>query len=49
VGISSPWIPGNGTHSLRARLERLGGALDFCETPGGGTTVSMRVPISVSP
>lgn len=47
-GIPSEFVPGNGTRSLRARIERLGGELRISVTPGGGTTVSFRVPLQSS-
>lgn len=41
--------PGVGLHSIRDRVEALGGALTVTSTPGEGTRVHARVPVDASP
>jgi signal transduction histidine kinase len=44
-GFPTDAVPGNGTVTLRSRMDRLGGQIRVSETPGGGTTVSLRIPL----
>jgi signal transduction histidine kinase len=41
-------IEGLGLAGMSARTERLGGTATVTSTPGGGTVVSVRIPVEVS-
>jgi len=45
VGLSDSAV-GHGLHNLRLRLERIGGKCRVDSSPGGGTRVEFRVPLS---
>jgi signal transduction histidine kinase len=45
IGIGADAVPGTGLKTLRARAERLGGRCLVEAAPGGGTTVTWRVPL----
>jgi signal transduction histidine kinase len=49
-GIGLPQRPraGVGMVSMRDRAAEVGGSLDLTETPGGGTTVTARLPLEVA-
>jgi signal transduction histidine kinase len=46
-GFPSDFTPGNGTTTLRSRIDRLKGQMQISDTEGGGTTVRLRVPLSL--
>jgi PAS domain S-box-containing protein len=51
VGIAVDGLPAHSTWGLRGMRERalyLGGVLDFRSSPGGGTLVSLRLPLKVN-
>ena len=39
-------IPGYGLTAMRERVEKLDGTLDIESTPGEGTTVAVKIPVS---
>jgi signal transduction histidine kinase len=48
-GLRGGEPPGVGLSSMRERAEELGGSLEVAATPGGGTTVTARLPLGEAP
>ena len=44
-GKESGGTRGHGLNSITARAKELGGTLDFCSKPEGGTEILLRVPL----
>lgn len=48
VGIGQPYLAGLGITSMRARVEALGGAFTMIPATGGGTCLTVRIPVPVT-
>jgi signal transduction histidine kinase len=44
-GIPPNATAGNGTESIRSRIQRIGGTLNVSQPPGGGITLAFQIPL----
>ncbi len=49
VGISESEVGGRKSLGMQERAQEFGGELDFLRAPGGGTAVSVSIPMPRSP
>ena len=45
--VDASWGKGLGLISIGERIEAIGGTLDLRSTPGGGTSLTINVPLAV--
>src|SRR3954452_18472583 len=46
TGVNGTGLGGSGLSNMRARIDAVGGSVDFASTPGGGTRVVATVPVA---